>query len=164
LIISIIVAVDEKNGIGKSGGLPWRLPSDLKRFKKITMGHHLLMGRKTYETIGRPLPGRVMIIVTRKKDYHPEGCIIVNSIEEGIDHANRKNESELFIIGGGEIFTETIEFAGKIYLTTVHADTMADIFFPGYEMSNWTVLHKEAVPRDDNDDYSSEFVILERAN
>jgi dihydrofolate reductase len=115
LIISIIVAVDEKNGIGKSGGLPWRLPSDLKRFKKITMGHHLLMGRKTYETIGRPLPGRVMIIVTRKKDYHPEGCIIANSTDVGIDYANRNNESELFIIGGGEIFTETIQLAGKIY-------------------------------------------------
>ena len=97
MIISIIVAVDEKNGIGKSGGLPWRLPSDLKRFKKITMGHHLLMGRKTYETIGRPLPGRVMIIVTRNKDFQPEGCIIVNSIDAGIDYAYKNDESELFI-------------------------------------------------------------------
>jgi dihydrofolate reductase len=122
------------------------------------------MGRKTYETIGRPLPGRVMIIVTRDKDYHPEGCIVVNSINAGIDYANRNNESELFIIGGGDIFTQTIDLAGKIYLTIVHGNTGADIFFPGYEKSIWSIVHREAVPRDDNDDYSSEFTILERVN
>src|SRR4030066_2251502 len=123
MIVSLIVAMDEKGGIGKQNQLPWHLPSDLKRFKSLTMGHHIVMGRKTYETIGKPLPGRTMVIITRRKAYHPTGCIVVNSILEATRFAETNHEDELFIIGGGEIFKKAIGLAKKIYLTTVPTKT-----------------------------------------
>jgi dihydrofolate reductase len=162
MIISLIVAQDENGGIGKDRQLPWQLPSDLKRFKQLTMGHHLLMGRKTFETIGKPLPGRVMIVLTRQKDYLAKGCIVVNSVREAIRLAERNHEVELFIIGGGEIFHQTINQADKIYLTTVHADVNANIFFPKIDNDQWEVISKVEAHQADQDEFKSDFKILIR--
>lgn len=162
MIISIIAALDEKGGIGKENGLPWRLKSDLKRFKSITMGHHLIMGRKTYETIGKLLPGRTMIIVTHNPNYDPNGCIIVKSIEEALSVAEKNNESEVFIIGGGDIFRQSIDMADKIYLTNIHTVVNADTFFPEIEASSWKMVWCEENKRSENDEYDSDFKILLR--
>ena len=154
--------MDEEGGIGKNNQLPWHLPSDLKRFKALTMGHHLVMGRKTYETIGRPLQGRVMIIITRKKDYAPQGCIIAHSLGEAIKDAEGKQETELFIIGGGEIFRQAVNLAEKIYLTRVHAIIDADVFFPEIDFNQWICSNGESRTKTDNEEYASDFVILTR--
>ncbi len=160
MIISLIVAMDERGGIGKNNRLPWHLQSDLKRFRQLTMGHHIVMGRKTYETIGRPLPGRVMMVVTRKKVYAPAGCLVLHSLEAAIDLAMDKDESELFIIGGGEIYKQAIGLADKIYLTTVQTDVNADIFFPKFDLEKWKIVACESIAQNENDDYRSDFKIL----
>jgi dihydrofolate reductase len=162
VIISLIVAMDENGGIAKDNQLPWHLPSDLKRFKRLTMGHHLVVGRKTYETIGKPLPGRVMILLTRQKKYSAEGYLVVNSIKEAISIAEKNHENELFIIGGGEIFSQTIDLADKIYLTTVYADVDANIFFPKITPGRWELVTKEGPDRPTRDQYKTDFKIFVR--
>ena len=164
MIISLIVALDEKGGIGKDNRLPWHINSDLKRFKSITMGHHLIMGRKTYETIDKPLPGRTTIIVTRNPNYHPDGCISVKSIEEALSVAKRNHESEVFIIGGGEIFRQSIDMADKIYLTNIHTVVNADTYFPEIEARSWKMVWCEENKRNKIDEYDSDFKILLRNN
>src|ERR1019366_6240362 len=116
--LSIIVAISENNLIGVNNGLPWQLSADMKRLKSITMGHHLIMGRKTFDSIGKPLPGRPIIIITRNKDYKAEGCTVVSSLAEAIKSV--ENDDEPFVFGGGEIFKEGLPFVNKIYLTRVH--------------------------------------------
>jgi dihydrofolate reductase len=160
VIISLIGATDELGGIGKNNELPWHLPSDLKRFKLSTMGHHVVMGRRTYEAIGRQLPGRVMIVVTHKNDYFAEGCLVVNSLGAAIDLAEVNFESELFIIGGGEIFKQAIGIADKIYLTTVHTNVGADVFFPKFDPNEWEITSEENIIKIDNEDYESDFKLL----
>lgn len=133
-MISIIVAVAGKNRvIGKKGGMPWYIPEELKRFKEITMGHPIIMGRKTHESIGRALPGRVNIVITREPNYLAEGCIVVNSLDEAIKTAqSRERSDEIFIIGGGQIYQESIGLADKLYLTYVDKEIEGDVFFPDY--------------------------------
>ncbi len=162
MIVSLILAMDESGGIGKNNRLPWHLPSDLKRFKKITMGHHLVMGRKTYETIGKPLSGRIMIVVTHQKDYRPKGCLVVSSLNEAIKVAEEQNDDELFIIGGGEIFHQAIDLADKVYLTTVHADIVADVFFPKIDLDQWVLISDIEVSDDNADEFKSNFRIFTR--
>lgn len=162
MIISLIVAMDERGGIGKDNRLPWHLASDLKRFKMLTMGHHIVMGRKTYETIGKPLPDRVMLVVTRNKDISPEGCIVVDSLGAAIDLAEANRESELFIIGGGEIFAQAIALADKMYITTVYTDVDADVMFPKFDLVEWELIHREKITHTEDDDYDSDFRILLR--
>jgi dihydrofolate reductase len=164
LIVSLIVAIDEKGGIGKDKHIPWHLPSDLRRFRKITMGHHLIVGRKTYETIGKPLPGRMMIIVTHQKNYIATGCLIVNSLDSALQLAAQRQETEVFIIGGGEIFEQAINLADKIYLTTVSANIDADVFFPKLDDLQWEIIKTEELKRDDNDDYPTDFKVLRRVH
>jgi len=137
VIVSIIVAMDERGGIGIDNRLPWHLSADLKRFKALTMGHCVLMGRKTYESIGKPLPGRTMVVMTRQKDYQPEGCLVVHSLKEGMDLAEKRGENEAFVIGGGEIFTQALPIAARIYLTRVHAVAQCDVFFPEIDKKAW---------------------------
>ena len=122
------------------------------------------MGRKTYETIGKPLSGRTMIIVTKNPTYLQKGCIVVNSIEDAIREAGRNNEKEVFIIGGGEIFKQSIEIANKIYLTNVHRDTDADVFFPKIDKSFWKMIWSEEIAQDEKDEYESDYKILVRNN
>ena len=162
MILSLIVAMDENRGIGKDNSIPWHLSSDLKRFKSLTMGHHLVMGRKTYEAIGKPLPGRVMIVITRRKKYHPDQCHVVNSISAAIKLASNRHEDELFIIGGGEVFNQAIELADKIYLTRVHTKAGADVFFPKIDESKWALIKSENKAPDEKDEFGSDFEILIR--
>ena len=162
MIISLIVAMDEQRGIGLDGGIPWHLPADLKRFKTLTMGHHLVMGRKTYESIGNPLPGRTMIIVTRNTNYQPDGCLVAHSLQEALGFASLGSENEVFIIGGGELFAEAIELADRIYLSLVHATLPADTFFPLISVDEWQEIETELVPANEKNKYAFTFKILQR--
>ncbi|MHC1702979.1 MAG: dihydrofolate reductase [Tenuifilaceae bacterium] len=135
MTISIIVAVAENQAIGFDNHLLWHLSEDLKRFKSLTLGHHIIMGRKTYESIGKPLPGRVNIVISRQENLNIEGCKIAKSIEEALEIA--KNDSEVFIIGGGEIYQQTLPIANRIYLTRVHASYPGDTFFPELNFIEW---------------------------
>jgi dihydrofolate reductase len=152
--------MDERGGIGKNNRLPWHLPSDLKRFKNLTMGHHLVMGRKTYETIGKPLPGRVMIVVTHQKDYFLEGCMVARSLRDAIKLAKDDHESEVFIIGGGEIFQQAIDLADKLYLTTVHVNVDADVSFPKIDLIQWEQIKIDNIAQNNKDEYESDYKIL----
>lgn len=162
MIISLIAAMDEARGIGWNGRIPWRLSSDLKRFRELTMGHHIVVGRKTFESIGRPLPGRQTIIITRNPEFRADGCFIVRSVEEAIDLATSRGESEVFICGGSQIYAETIGAAQRFYLTMVHARVEADAFFPEWDESSWTGTSSTHHEADDKDEYSSTFVLLRR--
>nr|AIA12221.1 Dihydrofolate reductase [uncultured bacterium] len=162
MIVSLLVAMDEKRGIGKDGGLPWRLSSDLKRFRELTMGHHIIVGRKTFESIGRPLPGREMIIVTRGESFAPEGCFIARSVEDAILFARDRGESELFICGGAEIYAQTLGAADRIYLTLVHADCDADTFFPECNSDEWVEQASERHSADEKNQHPFTFKVLAR--
>jgi dihydrofolate reductase len=162
VIISLIVAMDQNRGIGFKGQLAWHLPADLKRFKSITMGHHLIMGRKTYESIGSPLRGRTMIIVTRNPNYQPDGCMVAHSIDSALNFARMGDETEVFIIGGGDLFEQTIDLADRIYLTEVHASLPADVYFPDYPEHDWQEIDTEFNPADEKNQYASTFKVLVR--
>jgi dihydrofolate reductase len=162
VIISLIVAMDEQRGIGVEGRLPWHLPADLKRFKSLTMGHHLIMGRKTYESIGNPLPGRTMIIVTRNPNYQPDGCMVARSLETAIEFARMGMDNEAFIIGGGDLFEQSIDLADRIYLSQIHATLPADVYFPEISSDDWQETKSEHFPADENNLHDFTFIILER--
>ncbi len=132
MIISAIAAIGENRELGKNNRLLWHIPEDLKRFKVLTLGHPIIMGRKTYESIGRPLPQRINIIITRNPDFKAQGCIVVGSIEEAIAKAKEHDQKEIFIIGGGEIYKQALPLIDKLYLTVVKGSFEADVFFPDY--------------------------------
>ena len=162
MIISLIVAMNTQGGIGLDGGLPWHLSSDLKRFKKITMGHHLVMGRKTYESIGRPLPGREMIILTRQENFQIEGCQTTQTMAAALDIARNNGDNEVFIIGGGEVFRQALPVADRIYLTEVQAKTKADTYFPPLNYDEWNQIESTLVTGESREDFDYIFKILER--
>jgi dihydrofolate reductase len=162
MIISIIAAMDRKRGIGADNKLPWRLPADLKRFRKLTMGHHIIVGRKTFESIGRPLPGRRMIVVTRDSAYKTEGCEVVHSFEDAINLARERGESEVFICGGAEIYAQSIGIADRMYLTLVEAEVAADIFFPEFDEREWSEQESFYRPADEKNQYRFTFKLLVR--
>jgi dihydrofolate reductase len=132
-IISIIAAVAENSVIGKDNKLLWHIPDDLKRFKKITLGHPIIMGRKTFESIRRPLPGRLNIIISRNSEFKIEECVVVSSLEDALKIAAEHDAQEVFIIGGASIYKEAISYAHKLYLTKVHRSFEGDAFFPSYD-------------------------------
>lgn len=142
-IISIIAAIGENRELGKDNKLLWHIPEDFARFKKITFGHPVIMGRTTYESIGIPLSGRLNIIVTRNKDYKIEGCSICYSLEEAVNLAKEKDKKEIFIIGGGQIYQEGMKYADKLYLTLVKGEFEADTFFPDYSKFRKIVYKQE---------------------
>ncbi len=164
MIISIIVAMDETRGIGVEGRLPWHLPADLKRFKSLTMGHHLIMGRKTFASIGRPLPGRTTIIVTRDQSFQPEGCLVAHSLETALEFARLDLEDNVFVIGGAEIFVQAIELADRIYLTQVHSSVPADVYFPEFAAADWQETDSEYHPADEKNRYPFTYKTLARVN
>ncbi|NOZ46744.1 MAG: dihydrofolate reductase [Chlorobi bacterium] len=141
MIISIIVAVAENNVIGYKNQLIWHLPADLKRFKQITSGHYIIMGRKTYESVGKPLPNRTNIIITSNKNYKAEGCYIVHSLEEAINFAN--GQKEVFILGGGTVYKQAIDIADKLYITRIHKDFVGDTFFIEIDRDKWQLDMEE---------------------
>ena len=162
MIVSLLVAMDEQRGIGIDNRLPWHLSADLRHFKARTMGHHLIMGRKTFESIGRPLPGRTIIVVSRNPGYRPEGSLSAASLEEALSLARAQGEDEAFVVGGSEIFTLALPFADRIYLTEVHAVTAADVFFPEFDLDDWVETSSFFHPTDEKNDYAFTFRQLER--
>lgn len=143
--VSIIAAMDSVRGIGRGNKLMWHISEDLKHFKELTSGKAVIMGRKTFESIGRALPNRVNIVVTKNREFRAEGCIIANSLEEALlAAAEKKKSGEIFIIGGGEIYKQAMPFADKLYLTIVEGDFGADTFFPSYENFGKIVSVKES--------------------
>jgi len=161
MIISLLVAMDEKRGIGYRNRIPWHISSDLRRFKSLTMGHHLVMGRKTYESIGRVLPGRIMIVLTRNSAYGAVGCVVLHSLEEAVQYAETASEQELFVIGGGEVFASAIQIANRLYLTQVHARVQADVYFPEVEITGWREVETANFPASEKDQYSTSYRLLE---
>ena len=160
MIISLLFAMDENNAIGKDNGLPWHLPADLKYFKKLTTGHTIAMGRKTYESIGRPLPNRTNVVLTRG-DYKAEGVIVKNSVQEAIDFAKENGEDELFFIGGAEIANAVLPVTDRFYLTRIHSKFEADTFLP-FNETKWTVTHEEHHKADEKNAYDYTFYTLEK--
>jgi dihydrofolate reductase len=158
--VSLVVAMAENGVIGRANGLPWRLPEDLRRFKASTMGKPILMGRKTFESIGRPLPGRLNIVLTRDAHWSATGAQVVHSLEQAFAAAG--DAPELIVIGGAEIYRLVMPFARRIYLTQVHADVPGDTFFPALEPSEWIDLEREAQAADERHAYALTFTTLER--
>lgn len=160
-MISFIVAMDENRVIGKDNQLPWRLPEDLKFFKRVTMGHPIAMGRKTHESIGRVLPGRENIVITRQADYLSEGCTVFHSVEDFVKDSKNQSD-EIFVIGGAEIFKETFSYTDRLYITLIHEEFAGDTFFPEYDLSKWKLVSSEKGIKDDKNPYDYEFLIYER--
>ena len=153
--LAMIVAASENNVIGREGDLPWRISSDLKRFKSLTMGHHLIMGRKTFESIGRLLPGRTTVIVTRNKNFRFDGAVVVHSIEDALENAG-VDESP-FLVGGAELYRVGLPLVNKLYLTRVHAKIEGDTLLPEMDWSDWDLVAKESFDADDKNEYRYSF-------
>jgi dihydrofolate reductase len=162
MIISAIVATAKNGVIGKDNEIPWYLPADFAYFKRVTLNHHIIMGRNCYESIGRPLPKRTNIIVTRNLFYIATGCITVHSIAEGLQIAQQNDETEAFIIGGGEIYKQTMHLLDKIYVTEVDLDTEGDVFFPELNPNDWQLVSEEKHPKDEKNEWNFTFKIYER--
>ncbi len=164
--ISIVVAIAQNGVIGAKGGLPWRLSSDLQRFKRDTMGKPIIMGRKTHESIGRPLPGRPNIVVTRDRTYRAEGVDVVNSLADAFTLADVKARcsgmSEVCLIGGGQLYHEGLAFADRLYVTHVMAEPEGDTFFPEISPAEWEPVSREAYPAGEKDSADTLYVIYER--
>lgn len=163
MITSHIVAVGENNEIGKDNDLLWRLPNDMKFFMETTRGHCVLMGRNTYESLGKPLKNRTNIVITRQNDYEAEGCVIKHSIEEGIEYARQQGENELFIIGGGKIYEQSLAHTDRIYLTRVYGEFKeAEVFYPKLNEENWEKMHEDARQKDERHAYDYTFYTFAR--
>lgn len=159
-MISIIVAVAENNVIGKDNSLIWHLPRDLKHFKETTSGHYILMGRKTFESNGKPLPNRTNVIITRDKNYKAEGCIVVYSLEDALKEA--KNDPEIFIIGGGVIYEMALPLTDRIYLTKIHHSFEGDTYFPEINMEDWSISEQRNFEPDEKNKYPFSILTLDR--
>lgn len=157
---SLIVAMERNGVIGRDGRLPWHLSADLKRFKQLTMGHHIIMGRKTFESLPRLLPGRTSVVVTRQSDYQAAGAIVTHSLNDAI--AAARDDEEPFIIGGAEIFQQAFALADRIYLTEVAADVAGDVRFPEFDRSQWCVVERTEHPANERNDHPHTFTVLER--
>jgi dihydrofolate reductase len=160
-MISHIVAMDQNRVIGKDNRLPWHLPADLAYFKKVTMGHAIIMGRKTFESIGRPLPGRENVIVTRNQSFQAEGCTVIHSIEEVCQFAAKRND-EVFVIGGAELFRVTLPFAERLYVTKIEANFPGDTFYPAFDESEWQLVSYTKGKKDEKNPYDYAFIVYER--
>jgi dihydrofolate reductase len=161
--VSAIVACSKNRAIGRDNQIPWYLPADLRYFKQVTSGHAILMGRKTYESIGRPLPKRSNIVITRQKNYQLEGCNVYHSLLEGVEAAKKMGEEELFIIGGGEIYRQALPICHKIYYTEVDLEIAdATVFFPALQEKDWKLISAEAHQKDEKNPYHYTFKVYER--
>ncbi len=160
MLLSLIVAVAKGNVIGGDNKLLWHLPADLKHFKNVTMDHTIIMGRKTFESIGKPLPGRKNIVVTRQDDYQANGCTVVNNLQEAINSCEK--EEEAFIIGGAEIFRQSIPAADKIYLTRIDHAFDGDVFFPNLNFSEWKLVKYVKYHADEKNKYEYSFAEYQR--
>lgn len=160
--VSIIAAMDRNRVIGRDNSLPWHLPADLLWFKKNTMGKPVVMGRKTYESIGRPLPGRTNIVLSRDLNYQAEGCVVVHTLEEAIRVA--EEGEEIMIIGGAQLFEQLLSRANRLYLTRIDAEFDGDSYFPSLESGEWRVVWRDELTRSEGSPYDLQFLILDRVN
>ena len=160
-MVTIMAAIAANNALGKDNQLIWHLPADLKRFKKTTLNHAVIVGRKTYESLGKPLPNRTNIIITRDKNYQVEGCVIVNSLKEALKAAAEVDENP-FILGGAEIYKQAMPLADKLDITFVHHQFEADVFFPEIDKTIWKETSRENFKADENNKYDYSFVTFER--
>lgn len=161
-MLSHIVAASENNVIGSNNELPWHLPNDFKYFKNKTWGMPVIMGRKSYESLKKSLPGRINIVVTSKKDLQAEDIFVVDNINAAIVKAQESDATETFIIGGGEIFKQTIDIVSRIYLTRVHANIEGDTYYPLLDKNIWKIVSKHAFPADDKNNYAYTFEVWEK--
>ena len=161
-MITLIAAIGHNNELGKNNDLIWHLPADLKRFKQVTTGHHIIMGRKTYESIGKPLPNRTTVIITRNKDYKVEGCITTNSLEHAIEIA--KNDDNAFVVGGAKIYNKAINLVDELDICEVHRTFDADVFFPKIDNNIWQEIKRETFKSDEKNIYDYSFVKYKRRN
>ena len=160
--LSLIVAMSAGGVIGRAGQLPWKLSADLQRFKRLTMGHPLIMGRRTYDSIGRPLPGRTTIVVTRQPQPACSGVLIAHTLPQAYELA--KNDVEAFVIGGGEIYRQALPDVTKLYVTLVHADIEGDTFFPDIDWSQWQLVDESSHPSDERNTFATTFRVYLKGN
>lgn len=160
-MIASIFAMSENRVIGKDNQLPWHLPADLKYFKATTMGYPILMGRKTFESIGKLLPGRSSIIITRQLDYSVPGALVVHSVAEGIE-AGKNLSDTIFIIGGAEVLKEAFHLIDTMFLTLIHKDFAGDVFYPEYNAEDWQETWREDYQPDEKNQYAYSFIKLKR--
>jgi dihydrofolate reductase len=159
----MIAALSSNGVIGRNDGIPWRLSTDLKRLKSLTMGHHLIMGRRTYESVGRPLPGRTNVVITRRTDYAPQGVTVVHTLDDAIRLAAAAADPEPFIAGGAEIYDLAMHRADRMYLTRVHAEVEGDTFFPEFDdVSEWRLTDAEHFDADEKNEYPFSFLTYDR--
>ena len=159
-IISLIWAMARTGVIGKNNTLPWRLPADLRQFRRLTTGHHIIMGRKNYEDIAKPLPGRTNIVVTHQAGYAAPGCIVVHTVEQALKAAEQ--DTEIFIIGGAEIYRQMLDRAQRLYITEIDADIAGDVYFPDFDRSAWHETSRVSHMPDVHNPYPYCFILLER--
>ena len=164
MTVSLIVAVSSNGVIGRDGGLPWRLSADLRHFKKTTMGHHLVIGRRTWEEVGKPLPGRTMVVLTRDRGFAAEGAKVVHSLEEALAVAG--DDEEPFIAGGAQIYRMALEadLVDRIYLTRVHALIEGDILFPQIDLDEWELVSEDDHEADERNQHPFSFLVYERGS
>ena len=160
----MIAAMGKNRVIGKDNDMPWHLPADLQHFKKTTLGCPIIMGRKTYDSIGRPLPGRLNIILSRNANLVIDGCTVVNSLEGAIDLAEKTDASEIFITGGAHLYNKFLENADRLYLTLIDEEFEGDTYFPDYTQLDWNEIERVECQSDEKNPYDYTFVTLDRLN
>ncbi len=158
--LSLIVAMSRNRVIGRDNAIPWRLPSELKLFKSLTMGHHIVMGRKTYESIGRLLPGRTTVIVTRNRDYAISGALIAHTLDDAV--ALCGNHDEVFVIGGAELFNDALKIADRVYLTVIDADIAGDTVMPAFNPVDWKQASTQRYAADEKNLHDYTFSVFDR--
>jgi len=159
-MITIIAAAGENNALGKDNDLVWHLPDDFKRFKKLTSGHYIIMGRKTFESFPKPLPNRTHVVISRQKNYNNENCIVAHNLKDALAFA--EEDEQAFIIGGGEIYKLGLPYAEKIELTRVHGEFEADAFFPELDLNDWELVNEEFHEKDEKHNYAFTYLTYQR--
>lgn len=164
MIVSAIAALSKNKVIGKNNDLPWRLPDDMKFFMETTKGHHVIMGRKNYDSLHekfKPLPNRSNIVITRQKNFKAPGCIVLNAVEPGLKIAQKNSEEECFIIGGAEIYKLALPHTTRLYLTEIDAHIEGDTYFPDFKKEDWKEISRKHHPADERHKYAFDFVIYD---
>jgi dihydrofolate reductase len=165
MIISAIAALSQNRVIGKNNDLPWRLPDDMKFFMETTKGHHVIMGRKNYDSLHdkyKPLPNRTNMVITRQENFNAPGCIVLHAVEPGLEIAERVGENECFIIGGAEIYKLSMPYTNRLYLTEIQAEVQGDTYFPQFNTKEWREISRKHHPADERHQYSFDFVIYDK--
>lgn len=158
--IALVAAIAANRAIGLNNTLPWRCPADLRYFKELTLGHHLIMGRKTFESIGRPLPGRTTVVVTRNEQWQSEGCLVAGGLPEAIDLCDK--DDKVFIVGGADIYTQALQFADSLYLTEIGASVEGDAFFPAFDRNEWQETARTSHAQSEPQPLEFDFVVYRR--